>query len=476
MTPQPNVEITHAPPRPAASDLLMNAFEPFPDPPISTDPLRWPDYPQKLAQARQRTGTAQAVTAGIGVVLDQACVAITFHFGFLGGSMGEAEGALIVRAITEATRAGLPLLSIARSGGARVQEGPLSLFQMAHIASALVDLADAHLPHIAVVDDPTTGGIWAALTSAADVIIARAGAQVAFAGSRVRPGSTEQTATSTAENKQACGFIDIVVSDEALPPTVAAYLHMMSPFTRGDLRTPPVPTIINTTPTADPASGWSSVQAARSPQRRTCASYLHEYFQNTAILSGDRVGGVDPELTCGLGRHQGRTIAFICQSGGTTHASGFRTAHRVLKLAETLRIPVITLIDTSGADNTPDAELRGVGTAIAQLLQQIARCSVPVLSLLIGQGISGGAMALINPDNLWTAPESYLAVIAPEAAASILKQHPDTIPQIAEQLALTPQRLFDLALARPIPSTLTADRTCVSSDGAEISSPRSAGR
>ena len=453
MTAQPKAEQTQArtsPGRPAASDLLMNRFDPFPDPPISTDPLGWPEYPQKLADARQRTGTAQAVTAGIGVVQDQACVAITFHFGFFGGSMGEAEGALIVRAIQEATRAGLPLLSIARSGGARVQEGPLSLFQMADIARALVGLADAHLPHIAVVDDPTTGGIWAALTASADVIIARSGAQVAFAGSRVRPGSTGQPITSTAENKQACGFIDIVVSDEALPPTVAAYLHMMSPLTRGDLRSPPVPTI-STAPPADPPSGWNSVQVARSPQRRTGASYLHEYFQSTATLSGDRVGGVDPEVTCGLGRHQGRTIAFICQSGGTTHASGFRTAHRVLQLAETLRIPVVTLIDTAGADNTPDAERRGVGTAIAQLLQQIARCSVPVLSLLIGQGISGAAMALINPDNLWTAPESYLAVIAPEAAAGILKQHPDTIPQIAEQLALTPQRLFDLALARPIP-------------------------
>jgi len=431
---------------PTASALLFTGFEPFPNPVCSADPLQWPGYPGELEATRDRTGSPQAVTAGTAFVNGQPCVAIAFRFDFLGGSMGQVEGTLIVQAIEEATRNRWPLVSVARSGGARMQEGTVALFQMAYIARALVRLAAAGAPHIAVVDDPTTGGIWAALTAAADVIIARAGSQVAFAGNRVRPGLVHKQSPSSGEGKHAAGFIDVVAEDAALADTVANYLHLLSPLTRGDTAPPDIPTLTRE-PTAPPPSGWGSVQAARSPQRTSSERYLSDYFDSTAPLSGDRAGGLDPQLRCGLGRRDGRTIAFICQLGGTAHASGFRTASRVLALADRLCLPVVTFIDTSGADNSPEAELSGVGTAIAELLQRLAACTVPVLSVVVGQGVSGAAIALINPDNLWMAPDSYLAVIAPESAAAILKQEPAAIPQIAGQLTLSPQQLTTLGLA-----------------------------
>ena len=433
--------------RVTAASVLFTRFQPFPDPPRSTDPLTWPDYPAKLAATQQRTGSHQAVSAGTAFVNGQPCVAITFDFDFLGGSMGQAEGTLIVQAIQEATANRWPLVSVARSGGARMQEGTAALVQMAHIARALVGLAAAGAPHIAIVDDPTTGGIWAALTAAADVIIARRGAQVAFAGNRVRPGPLAEHSPSSAEGKHAAGFIDVIADDDTLAATVASYLHLLSPLTRGDTTPPDPPTLTRAFPAAA-LTGWDSVQAARSPDRPRAEKYLTNYFESTAPLSGDRAGGLDLQLTCGLGRRGGRTIAYICQRGGTSRPSGFRTARRVLALAQRLAIPVLTLIDTTGADNSPDAELLGVGTAIAELLQQLASCTVPVLSVVIGQGVSGGAIALINPDNLWMTPDSYLAVIAPESAAAILKQHPTTAPQLAQQLRLAPHHLNMLGLTR----------------------------
>jgi acetyl-CoA carboxylase carboxyl transferase subunit beta len=372
---------------------------------------------------------------------------VTFDFGFLGGSMGQAEGALIVRAIQEATSNRWPLVSVARSGGARMQEGTLSLMQMTHVARALVALAAAGTPHIAVVDDPTTGGVWAALTSAADIVVARVGAQVGFAGSRVRSGLLTSGSPSSAEGKHAAGFVDVLSDDDDLAATVGSYLHLLSPLTRGECAPPDLPRAAPGAADSD-LHGWDSVVAARSPARQTGERYLADYFESIQTISGDRAGGVDPQLKCGVGRRDGRSIAFICQLGGTAHPSGFRTARRVLALAERLCLPVITLIDTTGADNSPEGELLGIGTSIAEMLQQVAAATVPMLSVVVGQGVSGGAIALVNPDNLWMAPDSYLAVIAPESAAAILKQDANTAPRLAQRLALSPQDLVALGVAR----------------------------
>lgn len=445
-------EISNDPPvaRRTASELLLRRFAPLPESREGGDPLRWPGYPAKLEATRRQTGRSQAVRAGTAFVDGQPCVAVDFQFDFLGGSMGRAEGQLIVAAIGHATRNRWPLVSIARSGGARMQEGTVALFQMPLIARALAGLADAGVPHIAVADDPTTGGVWAALTAAADVVVARTGAQIAFAGNRVRPGPVAAGSPSTAEGKHQCGFVDVVAHDNGLETTVGAYLYLLSPLTRGIPAAPPLPR--TTTQQAVPAlDGWNSVVAARAPGRRPAEYYLDDYFESTMPLWGDRTGGVDAGLRCGIGRRDGQTIAFICQRGGTARAGGFRTASRTLAVADRLNVAVVTFIDTAGADNGPAAEQAGVGTAIALTMQQLARCRTPVLSIVVGQGVSGAAIALVNPDNLWMAPDSYLAVIAPESAAAILKQAGSAAPQqLADQLALSPPRLTSLGLAQGV--------------------------
>jgi acetyl-CoA carboxylase carboxyl transferase subunit beta len=432
-----------------ASALLFNDFISFGVAPESSDPLRWPEYQARLIAARRRSGQRQAVAAGTASVNGHLCVAVDFDFNFLGGSMGQAEGELVVHAIEHAAQRQLPLVSVTRSGGARMQEGTVALVQMARIARALVNLAEWGVPHIAVADDPTTGGVWASLVAAADVIIARRGAQIAFAGARVRSDLAVEHSPAIAEVKYEAGFIDEVVDNDRLAEAVGNYLGLLSPLTRGATAEPPVPTSRAPRHSSE-LTGWDSVLAARNPQRQRSAQYLADYFESTAALSGDRVGGRDAQMQCGLGRRDGRTIAFLFQRGGQIGAAGFRTASRVLALAERLHVPAVTFIDTQGADNGAESERQGVGTAIAELLQQIARCTVPVLSIVVGQGVSGGAIALINPDNLWMAPDSYLAVIAPESAAAILKQDPGTVPQVADQLMLSPHQLHGLGLSRGV--------------------------
>lgn len=437
--------------RPAslAAALDVTDFTPLGRPPTSRDPVEWPGYQRKLAEARQRCGVEQAVTAGHALVGGEACVLVVFHFDFLGGSMGHAEGELLSRALEEARTSRQPLVSVGRSGGARMQEGTVSLFQMPRIARGLTALAHAGVPHIAITDDPTTGGVWASLIAAADIVIGRAGAQVAFAGTRVLTGELDQQSQYTAENKQASGFIDIVPTDAEMTPTLASYLRMLSPLTRGAPTEPPLPVLIRDQPVAA-LDGWDSVRAARSGTRPAAEQYLADYFTETLPVWGDRVGGVDKHIACGLGRRDGHTIAFVCQRGGKVGAAGFRTANRLIALACRLSVPVITFVDTAGADNSPAAERSGVGTAIATLLQQVACCTVPMLSVVVGQGVSGGAISLINPDNMWMAPDSYLAVIAPEAAAEILKQNPSTVAKLSDQLALSPHRLQELGLSRGV--------------------------
>jgi acyl-CoA carboxylase subunit beta len=159
---------------------------------------------------------------------------------------------------------------------------------------------------------------------------------------------------------------------------------------------------------------------------------------------GTGVGGTDPEMLCGFGRRDGRTIAYVAQTGGVGGPAGFRTAARLLGLAARLRLPVLTLIDTPGPANGADAARGAVGTAIGELFQRVVASTVPITSLVIGEGGSGGALALASPDRLWIAPDAYFAVIAPEGAAAILERDPSRAPAIAERMHLRPADLLRL--------------------------------
>jgi acyl-CoA carboxylase subunit beta len=458
---------------------------PFGDGIEAGDPAGWPGYPALLRRARAKTGARHAIITGDATVGGQPCVLVGFEFSFLGGSVGEAEGAGIAAAFDRAVGRGLPVVSVAASGGMRMQEGSSALIQMQVMAAAIAAARRAGIPHVAVAGDPTTGGVWASLVASADVIIGVAGARVSFSGSRTRPdGADPDAAEFRAEGQRAAGFLDMVVPEERLRAEVAAVVRLLSPLTRGQATDgaplPPVPasTVPASTgpastgpastgpastgpastgpPAGAPAQGapgqqaWARVSRARTRGLPRADQWLAAYFGRRFEIRGDRAGAVDPGLRCGFGSRGGVTIGYIAQTGKPTTAAGFRTAARLLDLAQRFGRPVLTLIDTPGAASGPRDEAAGVGPAIAELLIAVASATVPVTSVIIGEGVSGGALALAAPGRLWVGADGYLAVTSPEHAASILKLPPGDAPRVAAQLRLTPADLVRAGVARGV--------------------------
>ncbi|PSL54731.1 acetyl-CoA carboxylase carboxyl transferase subunit beta [Saccharothrix carnea] len=400
------------------------------------NPLGWPGYEAQLGRARERSGGVESVSWR----RHRDAVVITFDFRFLGGSVGTATGEVIEEAFTEARTARLPVVSRIATGGSRMQEGMLSLRQLQRVARLCAAHREVGLPHVSVLGDPTTGGLWASLGAGADVVIAVAGAQVGFAGSRVRPVDDP---AYTAEGQFAAGTVDLVVRPDEVDATVARVLSLL---TRGDAVPAEVPRALGASEL--PRDGWSAVSRARAPERPRAAAYLDDYFDVRMPISGDRAGGVDAGMLCGIGRRGERAIAFAAQTGTATTPAGFRTAARLIRLASRFALPVLTLVDTPGAANDVAAEKAGVGAAIAELFGAVAEARVPITTLVIGEGGSGGALALSSPEHTWITPDAYFSVIAPELAAAILKR--DDVPQLADDLRLRPQDLVELGVVRGI--------------------------
>ncbi|WP_327168051.1 carboxyl transferase domain-containing protein [Streptomyces subrutilus] len=408
-------------------------------------PLAWSGYDDSRARATARTGEGESVVTGTARFGGAEAIVVSFEFGFLGGSLGERTGDRLEAAYAHARAHRLPLVSLIATGGSRMQEGMLALTQLQRVARQCVLTRAAGLPQLAVLRDPTTGGGWATLGAGADVVLALPGAQVGFAGSRVRPADADPAAY-TAEGQFAAGHVDAVVDPEELPGTLADWLRVLAaPRTGGPVEPPAA--LADVPP---PATGWDAVLRSRHPDRPHAGAYLDAYFALRLPLSGDRAGGRDPGMLCGFGLREGRAVAYAAQCGTATRPAGYRTAARVVRLADRLGIPVLTLVDTPGAANDAAAERAGAGPAIADAFAALAAATVPVTTLLIGEGGSGGALALAAPGNTWVTPDSYFSVIAPELAAAILKRPPQAAPATADQLRVRPQDLVDLGVARGV--------------------------
>ncbi|QES52603.1 acetyl-CoA carboxylase [Streptomyces venezuelae] len=410
-------------------------------------PLGWSGYDESRARATARTGEQESAVVGTARIDGRETVLISFEFGFLGGSLGRRTGDRLEAAYGHARAHRLPLVSLIATGGSRMQEGMLALTQLQRVARQSVLTRAARLPQIAVLRDPTTGGGWATLGAGADVVLALPGAQVGFAGSRVRPADADPAAY-TAEGQYAAGHVDAVVPAAELRTTLGTWLGLL---TGGGSHRPEPPAALGAPDGVPaPATGWEAVRRARHPDRPRAGAYLDAYFETRLPLSGDRAGGTDPGMLCGFGFREGRAIGYAAQCGTATRPAGYRTAARLIRLADRLGIPVLTLVDTPGAANDAAAEHAGAGAAIADTFAALAAAAVPVTTLLIGEGGSGGALALAAPGNTWVTPDSYFSVIAPELAAAILKRPADQAPATADQLRLRPQDLVELGVARGI--------------------------
>ncbi|MER6385344.1 carboxyl transferase domain-containing protein [Streptomyces sp. NPDC001250] len=412
--------------------------------PKTDGPLDWQGYDTSRARATARTGEEESVVCGTARVGGTPAVLIAFEFGFLGGSLGERTGDRLEAAYHHARAHQLPVVPLIATGGSRMQEGMLALSQLQRVARESALTREAGLPQIAVLRDPTTGGGWATLGAGADVVLALPGAQVGFAGSRVRPPDADPAAY-TAEGQVAVGSADMVVRPAELRETLGRWLRLLTT----PAQEAPAPPALGAG--GLPATGWAAVRRARSPERPRAQAYLDAYFTHRLDIGGDRCGGTDPDgMLCGFGERDGRTVAYAAQTGAATRPAGYRSATRLIRLADRLDIPVLTLVDTPGAANDAEAERQGAGAAIAEAFGAVASARVPITTLVIGEGGSGGALALAAPGNTWATPDSYFSVIAPELAAAILKRPKDEVEATADQLRIRPQDLVELGVIQGI--------------------------
>lgn len=406
------------------------------------DPLGWPGY----LQARAEAPGDEAVRVWQGAIAGHGCVLIAFDFDHLGGSMGSGVGDRVVAAFEAATTHGLPVVTVTATGGARMQEGMRSLVQMGRTTGAAERHAAAGLLQITVVSDPTTGGVWASFASRADLLVAEPGAYVGFAGPRVAKslaGAQVAADVNRAEFAERHGLVDAVVGRPELRGWLARALSAIAPARPSPLPSGPSPMA---PATETPASAWARVQGARDPLRPRAAAYLSQ-LTDLVRLSGDRAGGVDEHVFAGLGRLGGRPLGLIALDRKPVHPPGYRTAQRLLALAGRLGLPVLTLVDTPGADPSPQAEAAGQAASISATFAALLGVPTPTVCLVTGEGGSGGALALAVTDRLLLQAGAIFSVIAPEGAAAILHRDPDRAPEVAEQLRLLPEDLVDLGIA-----------------------------
>lgn len=397
------------------------------------DPLVFPGYAEQLARAAGRESVRTGRTAHYAVV--------AADFGAFGGSMGAVHGERVVRAFRRAADLRLPVVVLAASGGARMQEGMVALVQMARTAAAAAAHGRAGQLSVAVLRPPTTGGVLASYASLCDLRTAQPGATVGFAGPRVVEhtlGIRLPEGAHTAEAAHAAGQVDALVPPEEQAAWVEAALGLRD-------RPPPPPVRRPAPAERPPATAWEAVQRARAAGRPTGTDWAALLFTSWVELRG-----ADPALRAGLARFDGeRLVVLACDryaGSGRLGPTAYRLARRAIGLADRLRVPLVSLVDTPGADPGPEAESGGIAGEIARTLAAMAELAAPSVSICVGEGGSGGALALAATDRLLVQRDAVFSVIAPEAAAVILRRDPAGAPELAGHLGLTSAELLRLGI------------------------------
>jgi len=435
------------------------------------DPLGFVDskpYPVRIAEYRRKSGAREAAIYGTATVGGFPLVICALDFTFLGGSMGSVVGEKVTRAAELAAETRTPLLICSASGGARMQEGTISLMQMAKTAAALAVLAECGVPYFSLLSDPTYGGVSASFATLGDLILAEPKARIGFAGPQVIEQTIRQKLPAdfqTAEFLMEKGQVDLVVPRAELPAMIKKLLryHVREELAVVGRRS--AVGVVETAVTAEvppTLSAWESVQLARQAERPNVLEYIEAIFDDFTELHGDRTLRDDPAIVGGLALLAGRPVMVIGQQKGRStreniarnfgmpHPEGYRKALRLMQYAGRLGLPLLTLIDTPGAYPGIAAEERNQSEAIARNLLTMARLPIPIVCTIIGEGGSGGALALGVGDRVLMLENAIYSVISPEGCATILFKDATSAPRAAEASRLTARELLKLGVADAI--------------------------
>lgn len=557
-----------------AALLDADSFEAWEEDVIGVDPLDFPGYQEKLVAMRTRTNLSEGACCGKGRIAGMPVAIAIMDSTFFMGSMGSAVGERITRTVERATRMALPLVILTASGGARMQEGLVSLMQMAKISAAVQRHSQAGLPYFSVITDPTTGGVTASFAMQGSVIIAEPRALIGFAGRRVIQDTIRQELPKefqTAEFALEHGLIDAIVERGRLRETLA---NLMALYAAGEKpastaaadatfraaassalvaredKAPSAPrgaAEVAAALAAHPsqlefdqgarvvgaaeeglafgregdqgpkrkggilsaaarmASGvlprprkrlsaweqsrleesgrkvaalldgpvrpsggegveagenpaWRSVQMARDTHRPTAMHYVGAMVDGFFELHGDRAFADDGAIVAGVGWMGRRAVMVVAQEKGRNleerilrnfgcpQPEGYRKSLRLMRQAESFGLAIVCIVDTQGAFCGKEAEERGQGNAIADNLFAMAALRVPVVSVLVGEGGSGGALALALSDRVAMQEHAVYSVLSPEGFASILWKDRSRAAEAAAVMRMNAYEIFEMGI------------------------------
>ena len=449
------------------------SFEPWFEDLSEENPLDFPEYMQKVKDTKEKTGLHEAVTIGSCSIYGEKTVLGVCDARFLMSSMGHIVGEKIALAVERATKEKLPVILFCCSGGARMQEGIVSLMQMAKTAAAFKEHSDAGLLYVPVLTDPTTGGVTASFAMLGDIILAEPKALIGFAGPRVIEQTIGQKLPEgfqRAEFQLEHGFVDAIVERKDLKMTLNRILkmhHTKEGFANFDLyreddHYEPTELMRERMEKARILTPWEKVKAARKMERPNASDYIENIFDEFTEFHGDRYFRDDPAIIGGVAYLDGQPVTVIgVQKGkdlkdcmkrnyGMPSPEGYRKAIRLMKQAEKFHRPVITFVNTAGAYCGMEAEERGQGEAIARNLYEMSSLKVPVLCLMIGEGGSGGALALAVGNEVWMLENATYSILSPEGCASILWKDGKRAKEASEIMKITAQDLKELHIIEEI--------------------------
>ena len=439
-----------------------------------SNPLSYKGYEDKVKKLQEKTQLDEAIVTGKARIGGVSVALGVCDSRFLMASMGENVGEKIARAVEKATDEGLPVVLFACSGGARMQEGIVSLMQMAKTSAALKRHSDAGLLYISVLTNPTTGGVTASFAMLGDIILAEPNALIGFAGPRVIEQTIRQKLPKGFQRSEFLlehGFIDQIVERKNMKEALTKLLKMHCKNLCIEAETVQknlVKSLKNLPETKEnmadisEKTAWEHVVLARSKERPTGKDYIPWLFDHFTELHGDRLFGDDPALIGGIGYFNGVPVTLLVQEKGNgtkeniahnfgmVSPEGYRKSLRLMKQAEKFHRPVICLVDTPGAFCGLEAEERGQGEAIARNLFELSGLKVPVLSIVIGEGGSGGALALAAGDEVWMMENSIYSILSPEGFASILWKDSGKAKEAAEVMKLTAADLKKLGIIEQV--------------------------
>ena len=441
---------------------------------VESNPLSFEGYEEKLEATREKTGLTEAVTVGKCRIYGEEAVIGVCDSRFLMGSMGHVVGERITAAVERATKLRLPVFIFCCSGGARMQEGIISLMQMAKTTAAIKKHSDAGLFYCTILTDPTTGGVTASFATVGDVIMAEPGALIGFAGPRVIKQTIGQDLPEgfqRAEFQVEKGFADGIVKREDLRKTIY-YLIVANRPKEGvfrvrrqseeDKRFMYTEILKELTWKSRSLTAWEKVKAVRQAIRPSAKDYMDYIFDFFVEAKGDRAYGDDQAIMGGIAMLNGQPITVIADMKGNTIEEcqkrnfgmplpeGYRKALRLMKQAEKFGRPIVSFVNTAGAYCGIEAEERGQGEAIARNLLEMSALKVPILCIVIGEGGSGGALATAVGNEVWMMENATYSILSPEGFASILWKDASAAPKASEVMNITSQDLKRLGVVEKI--------------------------